>query len=137
MKKESKKRYPDNWQYISSFIRFERAKNRCENCGLKNGIIIKRLKHSKIHELTFKELTEVQKFIEYNKLSEKQALKKLGITKIVLTVAHLDHNESNNNHENLKALCQRCHLQHDRINNQYRSKYYKQQELPNLFLNNK
>lgn len=36
------------------------------------------------------------------------------IVRIVLTVAHLDHNSSNNSRSNLAALCQRCHLNHDR-----------------------
>ena len=34
-------------------------------------------------------------------------------TVIVLTVAHLDHNVSNNDDSNLVALCQRCHLTYD------------------------
>lgn len=32
---------------------------------------------------------------------------------VVLTTAHLDHDENNNARENLAALCQRCHLGHD------------------------
>jgi len=32
---------------------------------------------------------------------------------IVLTMAHLDHDIQNNAPENLKALCQRCHIRHD------------------------
>jgi len=35
-------------------------------------------------------------------------------SKVVLTVAHLDHNPSNNNRSNLRALCQRCHLAYDK-----------------------
>jgi len=31
----------------------------------------------------------------------------------VLTIAHLDHNIKNNDPENLKALCQPCHLRYD------------------------
>jgi len=34
-------------------------------------------------------------------------------SKVVLTVAHLDHNPQNNREENLKAMCQRCHLRYD------------------------
>lgn len=33
--------------------------------------------------------------------------------KIVLTVAHLDHTPENCGHDNLKAMCQRCHLRYD------------------------
>ena len=32
---------------------------------------------------------------------------------VVLTVAHLDHDTTNNDDSNLAALCQRCHLRHD------------------------
>lgn len=31
----------------------------------------------------------------------------------VLTIAHLDHDPTNNADSNLKALCQACHLKHD------------------------
>lgn len=34
-------------------------------------------------------------------------------TKVVLTIAHLDHNKKNNEPENLRALCQACHLSYD------------------------
>jgi hypothetical protein len=33
--------------------------------------------------------------------------------RIVLTVAHLDHQPENCADENLKAMCQRCHLRYD------------------------
>ena len=34
-------------------------------------------------------------------------------SKVVLTVAHIDHDTTHNEWENLAALCQRCHLRHD------------------------
>lgn len=37
-----------------------------------------------------------------------------GATRIVITIAHLDHQPENNSPVNLRALCQRCHLGHDR-----------------------
>ncbi len=40
-------------------------------------------------------------------------LKFHGLTKIILTVAHLDRDSQNNDRKNLAALCQRCHLRHD------------------------
>ena len=33
--------------------------------------------------------------------------------KVILTVAHLDHDINNNSFFNLKALCQPCHLRYD------------------------
>lgn len=72
-----KTKYPTNWEEISKYIRFERAKNKCEFCGIENYSITPR-----------------------------------G-TRVILTVAHLDHNTQNNDYSNLKALCQKCHLQYD------------------------
>ena len=34
-------------------------------------------------------------------------------SRVILTVAHLDHDTTNNARENLRALCQRCHLRYD------------------------
>jgi hypothetical protein len=33
--------------------------------------------------------------------------------RIVLTISHRDHDPTNNDPENLRALCQRCHLRYD------------------------
>jgi len=46
-------------------------------------------------------------------------------SKVVLTVAHLDQDRSNNRFSNLKALCQRCHFEHDRPYNILKRKYGK------------
>ena len=35
-------------------------------------------------------------------------------TRVYLACAHLDHDPGNNAPSNLKALCQRCHILHDR-----------------------
>ena len=41
-------------------------------------------------------------------------------TKVILAAAHLDHDPGNNRPRNLKALCQRCHMLHDRDEHQRR-----------------
>lgn len=35
-------------------------------------------------------------------------------SKVVITIAHMDHDIQNNKSNNLRALCQRCHLDHDK-----------------------
>ena len=35
-------------------------------------------------------------------------------TRVILAAAHLDHDPGNNRLRNLKCLCQRCHMIHDR-----------------------
>jgi len=45
---------------------------------------------------------------------------------VVLTVAHLNRDTTDNNDDNLKALCQWCHLNHDRGDNYKRKRYGKE-----------
>ncbi|MGH9665551.1 MAG: hypothetical protein ACRD9L_14090 [Bryobacteraceae bacterium] len=37
------------------------------------------------------------------------------LTRIVLTIAHLNHTPGDDREENLKALCQWCHLNYDKL----------------------
>lgn len=113
---ENKSRYPKNWKEISKRIRFERAGNKCEQCNAPNGELIVRgtgsdagtymLWGGEIHDDQDGEFYRIGKGSEYNCAGK--------FTRVVLTVAHLDHQPENNAEENLKALCQKCHLAHDR-----------------------
>lgn len=55
-------------------------------------------------------------------------------SKVVLTVAHVDQDRNNNRFDNLAALCQRCHLGHDRGMHAYNRKYGRQTKYLNLKL---
>ncbi len=96
------KRYPPNWKELRAQV-IIRANNKCEFCGVGNGLIGQRDKDG-----TFHELTPMQ--------TEAAALDGEKTIRIVLTVAHLDHDEENHNVtiDRLRALCQRCHLNYDR-----------------------
>lgn len=107
------KQYHPKWSLISRLIRFHRAKNKCEKCGLKNHQIIKRLKHGD-YRLPFQlEWDVINNKVRLNQISLQSAIQLFGFTKVVLTVAHLDHDKENNRFNNLAALCQCCHLKHD------------------------
>lgn len=106
------KEYHPKWSLISRLIRFRRAKNKCEWCGLQNGSVIKRLDNGKWRWPYRFEWYEINR-MKRNGYSLAQAFKFFRLTIIVLTVAHLDHDKTNNKFSNLAALCQRCHLQHD------------------------
>lgn len=59
--------------------------------------------------------------------------------KVVLTIAHLDHDTANNCYSNLAALCQKCHNRHD---SKYRAKNRKETArtklgIPDLFTQEK
>lgn len=102
IKPENKKLYPKNWDEIRQNI-LKRAKNRCEFCGVENHIEGFRLRNS-------------ERFVRTdNDVIMKRFAKEFShkIIKIVLTIAHLDHDPTNNDPNNLRALCQRCHNRYD------------------------
>ena len=87
-------RYPADWTAISARIRFERADGRCEcegECGARSNHRVSdhcMAEHGKLHPLTGKP--------------------------VWLTVAHLNHTLEDCRDENLRAMCQACHLSYDR-----------------------
>lgn len=124
---KDKSLYPANWEDISKRIRSERANNKCEVCGVENGIWIWRSYTNPANYLTLRDdgiyydmdgdavrLSELPD--EYMPRTDREYDTGHDI-KVVLTVAHLDHNPANNAESNLKALCQRCHLVHDAKHN--------------------
>ena len=94
-------KYPDDWESRSDRIRFDRAGGRCEcegECGLHRT-------HPGPRRCTER---HGQPADWANGL-------------IVLTVAHLDHDTTHNDDNNLKAMCQRCHLRYDQLYHQQNS----------------
>jgi len=82
--------YPPDWHEISERIRFDRAFGRCEcdgKCGHHHPDGRCRAVNGEPHPRTG--------------------------SKVVLTVAHLNHAKEDCRDENLAAMCQRCHLAYD------------------------
>lgn len=50
------------------------------------------------------------------------------LVRVVLTVAHMDHQPENCADENLKALCQKCHLNYDRFQHAATSRKTREQK---------
>lgn len=105
-------RYPATWKAIRAGIVL-RANNRCETCGAPNGELVVRGEGSYMlaHGETFD--AETGAFLGFSRGSEYDGR---WVT-IVLTVAHLDHDEANNDPANLACLCQKHHLRHDAADN--------------------
>ncbi len=112
IKPENRHKYPPHWKALSHYIRHVRAGNQCERCGAPNGKIVARDPNGQYmleDGQTFD--AETGEFKGYSRGSEFDTVKML---RVVLTVAHFDHNPENCDESNLKAWCQRCHLKHDK-----------------------
>jgi hypothetical protein len=103
--------YPIDWPELSAVIRFERAQSRCERCRRPHGQLVQHLGDGGWWdgaERTWRNgLGRRLKGVPGQKAE-------LRCTKVMLATAHLDHDPTNNHPRNLKALCQRCHMIHDR-----------------------
>lgn len=99
-------KYPPNWPAISLHVRTE-AGNRCEWCNVSNYA-----EGARDHAGMWwsKERIGAASPESFRRWFDPTTFK---MVRIVLTVAHLDHDESNMARGNLAALCQRCHLRHD------------------------
>ena len=103
IKPENKAKYPVNWKEIRADI-LERAGHKCEGspaypyCRVPNG----HFRNNDTGHVT-------------SNIVDAEAWHWDGesVTKIVLTIAHLNHDETDCRPENLKAWCQKCHLTYD------------------------
>lgn len=87
--------YPENWAEISDRIRFGRAAGRCEcrgECGRAHGKKLRSKTRCKAIQGKADHITG-------------QAIE--------IQTAHLDHDKTNNDDSNLRALCARCHALYD------------------------
>lgn len=99
------RKYPKNWKTEIRPRILKRAGNKCECCGIKN------------YDIGYRDTKGNWFPIEQSHQGDVDAmdaeLAGFKIIKIILTIAHLDNNTTNNVDENLRALCQKCHLSLD------------------------
>lgn len=105
---DNRHRYPPEWPDISLEIRTVRAGNRCE-CTGQCGTDHRRENYEA-------DLGHVDAVIDPEQRCRARNREPHPITgsKVVLTVAHLDHTPENVDPTNLLAACQRCHLRYDK-----------------------
>lgn len=105
------KKYPKNWKTEIRPTVLKRAGNKCEFCGLPNG---QKVYHARING-------RMEWFVKSEDVYATGIPKILADfwvekpVSVVLTVAHLDHDEYNHDVklDRLAALCQLCHLRYD------------------------
>lgn len=112
------KRYPADWKEIRVRI-LDRAKYECERCALPMYAVFQRDEQGKWvaigGNLYLDTMQYAVSYEEARNVAKHSAewCDEPGWKVCVLTIAHLDHDVTNNDPSNLQALCQRCHLRHD------------------------
>lgn len=119
------KRYPSNWRSEIRPAILARANNCCEICGVENKRVIWRNPSNK----------EQYEYWPEGMESEAWSIDGRKSVLIILTIAHMDHDETNNDYSNLKALCQLHHLRHDKEQHQANARATRDRNkgLQNLF----
>ena len=136
--------YPIDWTELSHAVRFGRAKGCCEGCGRPHGRTVAHLSRKAVagrrglwwdadrarwrcergrtlpsHLLASPaELAALHVQLAFWPGFEREEWPKRSL--VVLACCHLDHGPTNNAPSNLRALCQHCHLEHDRADNMRR-----------------
>lgn len=118
--------YPPNWKTEIRPAVLKRANNCCEECDVPNYAIIWRpIKGKSDWELA-----------PEGHEADAMALDGIKFSKIILTIAHLDHDKLNHDValDRLKALCQRCHLVYDKNHHVANRKYGRNHKTNNFKL---
>jgi len=112
--KEKRALYPADWDAISLRVRAA-AGNRCQQCKAPNGKTIARGAGDDADTYMLDD-GRVYCAIDgtYHGMARGSEFEAGRRVRIVLTVAHVDRDPRNNAPDNLRALCQRCHLAHDK-----------------------
>ena len=128
-------KYPPNWKTEIRPAVLSRANNCCERCKVPNYEVVCRgnWNGKPVYQLENGSIfcAETGEYIGQSYTGDVwgKTIKEQVITKIVLTVAHLDHDAENHNVslDRLRAWCQRCHLNYDKQNRQQKRKSKKLQ----------
>lgn len=122
IRREHRYFYPIDWPQLSAIIRFVRARGRCEGCGRPHLQHVQHLGDGQWWDMEVKRWRDGQGRLVRRALAapEGMAAGRVKVTRVVLATAHRNHDTADNTGANLAALCQRCHMLHDRPEHQRR-----------------
>jgi hypothetical protein len=112
--------YPIDWPQISREVRFRRAGGRCQHCGRPHGAELRCLPDGRWFDNetgTWRDAAGAE--AAWPDVVEATRIRR---TRVVLAACHRNHDPSDNRPRNLVALCQRCHLLHDRHEHRRRAR---------------
>jgi hypothetical protein len=132
IRKELRHFYPIDWPQLSAFVRFVRAGGRCQRCRRPHGRTVRHLGNGRWYD----EETATWRDGRGRVVAPPPAIAESRTTRVFLAAAHRDHDPGNCRPRNLRALCQRCHILHDRPEHLRRRRltYLRRRALGDLFL---
>jgi glyoxylase-like metal-dependent hydrolase (beta-lactamase superfamily II) len=125
-------KYPPEWSREIVPRILARAGGRCEKCGIPNGFAVTSVPlrvcdggRYKVKRFWITDPGDLARMIPFAQGGE------IKPVRVVLTVAHLDHDETNHDvpDDRLMAMCQYCHLNYD-ASEKYRRACMKGEQLP-------
>ena len=122
IRREHRYFYPIDWKQLSAVIRFERARGRCEGCGRPHLQDVLHLGDGRWWDGEAGRWRDGRGRLMRRTLPtpEDMTASLVKVTRVVLATAHRNHDTADNTDANLAALCQRCHMLHDRPEHQRR-----------------
>jgi hypothetical protein len=112
IRREFRPLYPPNWPALSRRVRFERAGGCCQTCARPHLTQVRCLPDGRwFDEASRTWRNRRGRPARWPDLIEAGDIR---LTRVVLAAAHLDNDPTNNRLANLRGLCQRCHMLHDR-----------------------
>jgi hypothetical protein len=134
IRRELRYLYPAHWRDLSRRVRFERAGGICQGCGRLHCSTVRCLPDGRWYDPGRQTWRDRRGRIA--RWPDLEQMARLRTTHVVLAAAHLDHDPTNNRLRNLRSLCQRCHMLHDRPHHlaQRRITYLLRRALGDLFL---
>jgi 5-methylcytosine-specific restriction endonuclease McrA len=108
---KDRSRYPKDWPQIRARV-LERAENKCEQCKAPNRETVMRFInypgwYATLEGQVFGPDGEEKGWVRGSESPDYYPVR------IVITIAHLDHDPSSLDEDRMRAWCQRCHLKHD------------------------
>jgi hypothetical protein len=125
--------YPIDWPAISDFVRFKRAKGRCEKCGRRHRDEVRQLLDGRWFDVERSRWRDDMGQVAPDPdLLETMSAR---LRRVILAACHRNHDRGDCRPRNLAGWCGRCHLIHDRPEHlrQRRLTYLRRRAIGDLF----
>jgi len=113
IRRDLRKFYGATWRKVTRPRILARAGNKCEQCGVPNNTDVFRIAGYWLNISVDFTYGAAYQWVSHQGSSTRRPPGRRRKVRIALMIAHLNHTSGDDRDENLKALCQWCHLNYD------------------------